>query len=92
MPPMTARARGTMASLPGKRSKAKGSMEATRVKVVMRMGRTRMRAAVKGGLEGGHAGAELLVGELDEEDAVVDDDTDEHEGAHERLNVQVGVR
>ena len=46
MPPITARASGTMASLPGNNEKANGERDAIRVSEVIRIGLTRIRAAV----------------------------------------------
>ena len=45
MPPITARASGIMASPPGAKWTESGSMEATRVSDVIRIGRSRIRAA-----------------------------------------------
>ena len=92
-PPITAMASGCSICDPAPSAKASGSMPQTAAMAVITMGRSRRCAGVHHGLARRvtPSARKRLVG-IEQQDAVLGHDADDHDQAHERRHVEVGAR
>ena len=91
-PPMTARPSGAVCSPPSPNPKAMGTMPASMAQLVIRIGRRRLVPAV---MAAEYESAPLIracSAKVNKQDRVGDRDADGHDGAHEGLDIERGLR